>query len=128
MFGGGGLTATQRAALERAVVLSAEVEIQLKSRDKTGPILALLALARQHAAEALADLAHMDLGDKSAASKQMDVRCFQRIVDWLRDIVQDGFDAELELSDAERYEISDEILGDAEITDGEEMPEEGATE
>lgn len=127
MFGGGSLTATQRAALERAVILSAEVEIQLTSRDKTGPLLALLALARQHAAEALADLANMDLGDRAAANKQMDVRCFQRIVEWLRDIVADGFDAELELSDAERYEINDEILGESQDAIDEEA-EEGAVE
>lgn len=127
MFGGGSLTATQRAALERAVILSAEVEIQLTSRDKTGPLLALLALARQHAAEALADLANMDLGDRSAADKQMDVRCFQRIVEWLREIVADGFEAELELSDAERYEINDEILGASEDAIDEEA-EEGAVE
>lgn len=127
MFRGGSLTATQRAALERAVILSAEVEIQLTSRDKTGPLLALLALARQHAAEALADLANMDLGDRSAADKQMDVRCFQRIVEWLREIVADGFEAELELSDAERYEINDEILGASEDAIDEEA-EEGAVE
>lgn len=127
MFRGGSLTATQRAALERAVILSAEVEIQLTSRDKTGPLLALLALARQHAAEALADLANMDLGDRSAANKQMDVRCFQRIVEWLREIVADGFEAELELSDAERYEINDEILGASEDAIDEEA-EEGAVE
>lgn len=127
MFGGGSLTATQRAALERAVILSAEVEIQLTSRDKTGPLLALLALARHHAAEALADLANMDLGDRAAANKQMDVRCFQRIVEWLRDIVADGFDAELELSEAERYEINDEILGESQDAIDEEA-EEGAVE
>lgn len=127
MFRSGSLTATQRAALERAVIMSAEVEIQLTSRDKTGPLLALLALARQHAAEALADLANMDLGDRVAANKQMDVRCFQRIVEWLRDIVADGFDAELELSDAERYEINDEILGTSEDAIDEEA-EEGAIE
>lgn len=127
MFRGGSLTATQRAALERAVILSAEVEIQLTSRDKTGPLLALLALARQHAAEALADLANMDLGDRAAANKQMDVRCFQRIVEWLREIVADGFEAELELSDAERYEINDEILGASEDAIDEEA-EEGAVE
>lgn len=127
MFRGGSLTATQRAALERAVIMSAEIEVQLTSRDKTGPLLALLALARQHAAEALADLANMDLGDRAAANKQMDVRCFQRIVEWLRDIVADGFDAELELSDAERYEINDEILGRSEDAIDEEA-EEGAVE
>lgn len=127
MFRGGSLTATQRAALERTVIMSAEVEVQLTSRDKTGPLLALLALARQHAAEALADLANMDLGDRAAANKQVDVRCFQRIVEWLRDIVADGFDAELELSDAERYEINDEILGISEDAIDEEA-EEGAVE
>lgn len=127
MFRGGSLTATQRAALERAVIMSAEVEVQLTSRDKTGPLLALLSLARQHAAEALADLANMDLGDRAAANKQVDVRCFQRIVEWLREIVADGFDAELELSDAERYEINDEILGTSEDAIDEEA-EEGAVE
>ncbi len=108
------LDALSSAALDRAVTLSADVEIQLKGGGGRAPVLALLAKARAAAVTAIVKLAEVDPEDpKAVRALQNDIKCFDRIVEWLREIVADGFDADEELAAREREQLADAVLGSA---------------
>lgn len=103
--------ALHRAALSRAVLLSADVEAQLRSKRGGQPVVALLDKARSHAAAAIVKLAEVDPEDAAAVrAQQNEVVCFQLIVTWLQEIVAAGFDASDEIDMAGREEAAD-LLG-----------------
>jgi hypothetical protein len=95
-------------ALERAALLSADIEEQLTARAKDGmrPLIAVLAKARCEAAEAIAALIDTPPADAAAIARlQNEVRRFADLVRFLREIVMDGLDERYEVVDAERDEL-----------------------
>jgi hypothetical protein len=103
--------ALSRAALSRAVTLSAAVEIQLMSTEGCQPLVALLSKAQDAAAHAITALADVNAEDPQAIrALQNDVRCFDRIVEWLTQIVAEGFDAGDVMDNADRLDLI-ETLG-----------------
>ena len=95
-------------ALERAALLSADIEEQLTARAKDGmrPLIAVLAKARREAALAIAALVDTPPSDPAAIARlQNEVRRFADLVRFLREIVMDGLDERYEVADAERDEL-----------------------
>ena len=95
-------------ALERAALLSADIEEQLTARSKDGmrPLIAVLAKARREAALAIAALVDTPPSDAAAVARlQNEVRRFADLVRFLREIVVDGLDERYEVADAERDEL-----------------------
>jgi len=95
-------------ALERAALISADIEEQLTARAKDGmrPLIAVLAKARREAADALAALIEMAPSDAAAIVRlQNEVKRFADLVRFLRDIVNEGLDERYEVTDAERDEL-----------------------
>ena len=95
-------------ALERAALLSADIEEQLTARAKDGmrPLIAVLAKARREAAEAIAALVDTPPSDAAAIARlQNEVKRFADLVRFLREIVMDGLDERYEVADAERDEL-----------------------
>jgi hypothetical protein len=103
--------ALSRAALHRAVSLSAEIEVQLYAKEGSRPIVALLSKAQDAAAEAIVALADVDAEDPTAIRKlQNDIVCYDRILEWLKEIVAEGVDAGALLDDESREDIA-AVLG-----------------
>jgi hypothetical protein len=95
-------------ALERAALLSADIEEQLTARAKDGtrPLVAVLAKARREAAQAIAALVDTPPSDAAAIARlQNEVKRFADLVRFLREIVMDGLDESYEVADAERDEL-----------------------
>jgi hypothetical protein len=95
-------------ALERAALLSADIEEQLTARSRDGmrPLIAVLAKARKEAGEAIAALVDTAPSDAAAIARlQNEVRRFADLVRFLREIVNDGLDQRYQVADAERDEL-----------------------
>jgi hypothetical protein len=95
-------------ALERAALISADIEEQLTARAQDGmrPLIAVLAKARRDAAEAIAALVDTPPSDTAAIARlQNEVRRFADLVRFLREIVNEGLDERYEVADAERDEL-----------------------
>lgn len=102
------LAPEQRAALQYAVSLSADIELQLSKATGGGPVLELLAKARACAATAIVALAAADPETpKEIRRLQNEVTCFNRIVEWIGDIVKEGLDAGHALDDDEREDLAE---------------------
>ena len=95
-------------ALERAALISADIEEQLTARANDGmrPLIAVLAKARREAAEAIAALVDTPPSDATAIARlQNEVRRFADLVRFLREIVNEGLDERYEVADAERDDL-----------------------
>jgi hypothetical protein len=95
-------------ALERAALISADIEEQLTARKEHGmrPLIAVLAKARREAAEAIAALVDQAPSDAAAIARlQNEVRRFADLVRWLKEIVNEGLDQRYEVADSERDEL-----------------------
>ena len=95
-------------ALERAALVSADIEEQLTARNEHGmrPLIAVLAKARREAADAVAALVDTAPSDAAAIARlQNEVKRFADLVRFLREIVMDGLDESYEVADAERDEL-----------------------
>jgi len=95
-------------ALERAALVSADIEEQLTARGKDGmrPLIAVLAKARREAADAMAALADVDARRIDEVQRlQHRIWRFADLVRWLKEIVADGLDQRYEVADAERDEL-----------------------
>src|ERR1043165_5308305 len=95
-------------ALERAALISADIEEQLTARERDGmrPLIAVLAKAKVQAAAAIAALIDAPPSDAAAIARlQNEVRRFADLVRFLREIVNDGLDESYEVADAERAEL-----------------------
>lgn len=105
------MDALNRAALEHAQRLSVDIEQQLRDAPGGAPLVALLAVAQRHATGALVQLADVDADSPSKIRDlQLDLRSYGRIVQWLKDIVGQGFVAD-DFFDADRREDMMETLG-----------------
>jgi hypothetical protein len=95
-------------ALERAALISADIEEQLTARKEHGmrPLIAVLAKARREAADAIAALVDTAPSDAAAIARlQNEVKRFADLVRWLREIVNEGIDQRYEVADSERDEL-----------------------
>jgi hypothetical protein len=95
-------------ALERAALISADIEEQLTARKEHGmrPLIAVLAKARAEAADALTRLVDVDARQVDEVRRlQHQVWRFADLVCWLKEIVNDGLDQRYEVADAERDEL-----------------------
>jgi hypothetical protein len=95
-------------ALERAALISADIEEQLTARKEHGmrPLIAVLAKARAEAADALTRLVDVDAKQVDEVRRlQHQVWRFADLVRWLKEIVNDGLDQRYEVADAERDEL-----------------------
>jgi hypothetical protein len=95
-------------ALERAALISADIEEQLTARAKDGmrPLVAVLAKARREAADAIAALVDTPASDAAAIARlQNEVKRFADLVRFLREIVNEGLDERYEVADADRDEL-----------------------
>jgi hypothetical protein len=95
-------------ALERAALISADIEEQLTARKEHGmrPLIAVLAKARAEAADALTRLVDVDARQVDEVRRlQHQVWRFADLVRWLKEIVNEGLDQRYEVADAERDEL-----------------------
>jgi hypothetical protein len=95
-------------ALDRASVISADIEEQLTARREHGmrPLIAVLHKARAEAADALARLVDVDAARPDAVRElQHKVWRFADLVRWLQELTAEGLDRRYEVSDAERDEL-----------------------
>jgi hypothetical protein len=116
-------------ALERAALLSADIEEQLTARSADGmrPLVAVLAKARREAADAIAALVDTAPSDSQAIARlQNEVRRFADLVRFLREIVNEGMDQRYQVADAERDELERLIAPDDETLDAEAARERAA--
>ena len=109
-------------ALERAALLSADIEEQLTARAHDGmrPLIAVLAKARREAALSIAALVDTPPSDAAAIARlQNEVRRFADLVRFLREIVMDGLDERYEVADAERDELERLVAPPDDVSDAE---------
>ena len=114
-------------ALARAQILSEDVEEQLTARGRDGyrPLAAVLGRARLAAAEALAAIVSVDpeVDPKEIRRLQNEVRRFEDLVCFLRQILLEGRERALEIADAERQELEDLIFSPTADRTAEQMAE-----
>jgi hypothetical protein len=95
-------------ALERAALISADIEEQLTARNEHGmrPLIAVLAKAKAQAADAIAALVDTAPSDAAAIARlQNEVKRFADLVRFLREIVNEGLDERYEVDDSLRDEL-----------------------
>ena len=95
-------------ALERAALISADIEEQLTARNEHGmrPLIAVLAKAKAQAADAIAALVDAAPSDAAAIARlQNEVKRFADLVRFLREIVNEGLDERYEVEDSLRDEL-----------------------
>jgi hypothetical protein len=118
-------------ALERAALISADIEEQLTAREKDGtrPLIAVLAKAKAQAADAIAALVDTPPSDAAAIARlQNEVKRFADLVRFLREIVNDGLDQKYAVADAERDELERLIAPPDDRLDAEAARERAALE
>lgn len=104
-------TGAERLADQRAIALSADLEIQLDQNAGLRPMVAILKKAREQAALAMNSLLY---ADPEAADLirglQHEVRRYDDLVAWCQEIVTEGIEADGRLEESERIELSNLIL------------------
>lgn len=101
---------SERIAAEKRAALTANIELQLREGhvDKA-PLLRLLHLANERASGAIAQMADLNTDVDVIRKLQVEVRCFDLIVEMLEQAVQEGYEAMDALSASRREEIADLI-------------------
>jgi hypothetical protein len=95
-------------AMQRIIAQSADIEAQLSVTQGCRPVLTTLIMAREKAADALAELASVDPDNpKTIRRLQNQVVIFTDLVAFFGKIVADGFDFDQEITQAEREEMID---------------------
>lgn len=93
-------------AMQRLIRLSATIEVELLN--VSSPIVQMLAMARDEAAQAINELVEVDAAAPDAIRKlQNKVVRFDDLVRWLADIVRLGFEHNREINGSERDEYAD---------------------
>lgn len=99
-------------AKKRAIADSVEIEAQFSLTEGCRPLLNVLHRARGEAAEALAALAVVEFDDQQAIKHlQNHIARFRDLVGWLSKIVTEGIESDTEISDAEREELIEALVG-----------------
>lgn len=98
--------AIERLALERAVTVSAVLEVQLEKNPKLQPMAAILGLAKEQAAIAMRGLVFADPSEvEKVRAFQHEVRRYDDLVEWAKKIVVDGKEADRRLAEIDRQEL-----------------------
>ena len=109
--------AIERLALNRAVLISAELEVQLDQNAKMRPMIAVLDLAREQAVLAMRGLVFEEPTNiEKMRSLQFEVRRYDDLVAWLQKLIVDGKEADRRIDELDRIEF-DEILNSPEVAD-----------
>lgn len=96
-----------RLAQQRIVSASADIEVQLISKNGCRPVLLVLLKARNEAAIALARLADLPEGAtiEEVRTLQHEVKRYADILEWFRDVVREGISLDREISNEDREEM-----------------------
>jgi hypothetical protein len=95
------IDAVYMAGLAKAVKLSAQVEVELTGA-KSEPLLMVVARGQERAIDALAGLATVDAEDpKAIRALQNEVVRFGNMIEWVRDMLHSGKEADKQLNDAQ---------------------------
>jgi hypothetical protein len=109
--------AIERLALERAVTISAELEVQLDRNAKMRPMVAVLSLAKEQAAIAMRGLVFEDPTHADKIREfQNEVRRYDDLVVWLHKLIVDGKEADRRIDELDRQEF-DDLLNSPEVAD-----------
>jgi hypothetical protein len=101
----------------RAIQDSADIEAQLSIQSGTRPILSVLIKAREKAAVALTALAFCDENNPDSIRKlQNEVRRYDDLVMFFRDIVTAGFEEDDAIQESDRDEMAELLSPFAEGT------------
>lgn len=101
-----------KMAMQKAIAVSAEIEVQLEAERGCNPLVTVLQRARADAAEALWCLAAVDSENaKEIRALQNRVVRFTDLVGWLTAIVQEGFEADSVLSAEDREDFAEALAG-----------------
>lgn len=104
-------TAAERLADQRAIALSADIQIQLDRNAGLRPMVAILAKAREQAALAMNSLVYADASNpESIRGYQNEVRRYDDLVAWCQEIFNEGIEADRRIDEADRIEFSNLIL------------------
>lgn len=115
-----------KLALQRDLTLSAHVEVELTSKLKSEPLLVVINHAKEQAATALVALATVDPENPAEIRRlQNEVRRFDDLVSWLRELLIAGPEAERQLSDMQMQEARGLVI-DEETAEQLGLPTNGA--
>lgn len=101
-------------ALQKMVEASASLEVQFDKDASKRPILFLLKKARESAALAMDALIYDCKPESTEEVRQLqhEIRRYDDLVAWCRQIIIDGKDADYKVSEIEREEFEDAVLGE----------------
>jgi len=98
-------------AMHKLVRASASLEIQFDKDATTAPILLVLKKARDAAVEAMDALVFVDPQEAATVRQlQMEIRRYDDLVAWCREIVIEGKEADAHLAEIEREELASVVL------------------
>ena len=100
--------ATERLALEHAIRISAQLEVQLTKKDAFRPVLAILHKARGLAQGAISELARVDPENpRLIRDLQNEIAVYQQMVNFVRELIAAGIEADQQISETDEYEIQE---------------------
>lgn len=100
------LTAAERLILDRMVHLSADLELQFEKTAGLAPMRAILAKAREQAVLATTSLLAVDPTKADQVREyQYEIRRYDDLVAWIREIIVEGKEADRRLNEDERAEF-----------------------
>lgn len=103
-----------RLAQLRIIKASADLEVQLATKNGSAPAIAILLRLRERAAESLAAIVFLNIHDPLDLIKfitlQNEVKRYDEWVGWLRELIADGKRIDQEFDDEAREEMLDVLL------------------
>lgn len=104
-------TAAERLADQRAIALSADIQIQFDRNAGLRPMVAILIKARELAALAMNSLVYADASNPELIrGYQNEVRRYDDLVAFCQEIFNEGIEADRRLDEADRLELSNLIM------------------
>ena len=104
-------TAAERLADQRAIALSADIQIQFDRNAGLRPMVAILVKARELAALAMNSLVYADASNPELIrGYQNEVRRYDDLVAFCQEIFNEGIEADRRLDEADRLELSNLIM------------------
>jgi len=98
-------------ARQRIIKISADLEVQLATRNGSAPAIEILRRLRERAAESLAALAFLNLDDPNeivkAKTLQNEVKRYDEWLGWMKEIIAEGIAYDRDMRDEEREEMLD---------------------
>jgi hypothetical protein len=105
------MTAAERLAEQRAIALSADLQLQLEKGAGTRPVVAMLAKAREAAFIAMNTLIYADPADtEKVRGLQHEIRRYDDLVAWCQEIFVEGLEADVRLTEEDQREFGELIM------------------